>query len=108
MTVDAQAIHGAPDALVRGTFQTQAGRTRASAPPDKKSRAQESVPALVLAGCPDKINPVPNIQPSAQCLWNLSYALLLGRTVRSRTWVRMLDICIPFSCETKGSSSAIN
>ena len=36
------------------------------------------------------------------------YALRLGRTVRSRTWVRMLDICIPFSCVTKGSISAMN
>lgn len=36
------------------------------------------------------------------------YAVLLGRTVKSRTWVRMLDICIPFSCETNGSSSATN
>src|SRR5579864_3842113 len=36
------------------------------------------------------------------------YALLRGRTVISRTCVRMLDICIPFSCETKGKSSEIN
>jgi hypothetical protein len=27
------------------------------------------------------------------------YALRLGRTVRSRTCARMLDICIPFSCD---------
>src|SRR5271170_846695 len=36
------------------------------------------------------------------------YAVLLGLTVKSRTWVRMLDICIPFSCETKGSNSETN
>ena len=36
------------------------------------------------------------------------YALLRGRTVISRTCVRMLDICIPFSCETNGNSSEIN
>ena len=27
------------------------------------------------------------------------YALRRGRTVRSRTCARMLDICIPFSCD---------
>jgi hypothetical protein len=36
------------------------------------------------------------------------YAVLLGRTVKSRTCVRMLDICIPFSCDTNGRISAIN
>jgi hypothetical protein len=36
------------------------------------------------------------------------YAVLLGRIVKSRTWVRMLDICIPFSCETNGRISAMN
>jgi hypothetical protein len=39
---------------------------------------------------------------------SLPYAVLLGRIVKSRTWVRMLDICIPFSCETKGRISAMN
>ncbi len=37
-----------------------------------------------------------------------TYAVRRGLTVKSRTWVRMLDICIPFSCETKGSNSAMN
>ena len=37
-----------------------------------------------------------------------TYAVLLGLRVKSRTWVRMLDICIPFSCETNGSISAMN
>src|SRR5579871_150817 len=37
-----------------------------------------------------------------------TYALLRGRIVRSRTCVRMLDICMPFSCDTKGKISAIN
>jgi hypothetical protein len=37
-----------------------------------------------------------------------AYAVLRGRIVKSRTWVRMLDICIPFSCETNGKISAIN
>lgn len=36
------------------------------------------------------------------------YAVLRGRTVKSRTCVRMLDICIPFSCETNGRISAMN
>jgi hypothetical protein len=35
-------------------------------------------------------------------------ALRRGRTVKSRTCARMLDICIPFSCETKGNTSATN
>ncbi len=35
-------------------------------------------------------------------------ALLRGRSVKSRTCAKTLDICMPFSCETKGSSSAIN
>lgn len=38
----------------------------------------------------------------------LSYAVLRGRIVRSLICVRMLDICIPFSCETNGSISAMN
>ncbi len=46
----------------------------------------------------------PHIEP----LYNLSYAVRLGLIVKSRTWVRMLDICIPFSCETKGRISAMN
>src|SRR5271155_4319433 len=52
-------------------------------------------PGSELAGRPDK-------------LFALPYAVLLGRTVKSRTWVRMLDICIPFSCETNGRISAMN
>ena len=36
------------------------------------------------------------------------YALLRGLIVKSRTCVRMLDICIPFSCETNGIISAMN
>jgi hypothetical protein len=35
-------------------------------------------------------------------------ALRRGRTVKSRTCARMLDICIPFSCATKGNTSATN
>jgi hypothetical protein len=80
------------------------------------------VPAIELAGCPDKLEPtgkilsritaakdlVPNPARSARSLQNFNYALRLGRIVRSRTCVRMLDICIPFSCETKGRISAMN
>jgi hypothetical protein len=36
------------------------------------------------------------------------YAVLRGRIVKSRTCVRMLDICIPFSCDTNGRISAMN
>jgi hypothetical protein len=37
-----------------------------------------------------------------------TYAVRRGLTVKSLTWARMLDICIPFSWLTKGSISAIN
>lgn len=36
------------------------------------------------------------------------YAVLLGRTVRSRICARMLDICMPFNCDTNGRISAMN
>ncbi len=41
-------------------------------------------------------------------LFALSYAVLRGRIVKSRNWVRTLDICIPFSCDTNGRISAMN
>ena len=37
-----------------------------------------------------------------------AYAVLLGLIVRSRNWVRTLDICIPFNCDTNGRISAMN
>jgi hypothetical protein len=36
------------------------------------------------------------------------HAVRRGRIVKSRNWVRMLDICIPLSCETNGRISATN
>jgi hypothetical protein len=36
------------------------------------------------------------------------YAVLRGRIVKSRNWVRTLDICIPFNCDTNGRISAMN
>ena len=39
---------------------------------------------------------------------SFSYAVLRGRIVKSRNWVRTLDICIPLSCETNGMISAMN
>ena len=36
------------------------------------------------------------------------YALRRGRTVKSRTCARMLDICIPLSCDRYGITSATN
>ncbi len=36
------------------------------------------------------------------------YALRRGRTVKSRTCARMLDICIPFNCDRYGKTSATN
>src|ERR1022692_3972136 len=74
----------------------------------KKKPGPKSVPALVLAGCPDKLVVCAELQIIGTKNRNLSYALRRGRIVKSRTWVRMLDICIPFSCETNGSNSAIN
>ena len=80
----------------------------------------------MLAGCPDKIEAFSRREraalsgewePAAEILrlrflqpkdLPASYAVLRGLTVRSRTWVRMLDICIPFSCATNGSNSEIN
>jgi hypothetical protein len=38
----------------------------------------------------------------------ISYAVLLGLIVKSRNWVRTLDICIPFNCDTNGMISAMN
>ncbi len=71
-------------------------------------------PGFELAGCPDKTHM--REQPGfarrtaegGRPHINLRYAVLRGRTVKSRTWVRMLDICIPFSCETNGRISAMN
>ena len=78
------------------------------APRPEKSRDQGIGPGVELAGRPDKLfthGGLSNRQnPSSQ----LTYAVLRGRTVKSRTWVRMLDICIPFSCDTNGKISAIN
>jgi hypothetical protein len=73
----------------------------------------------VLAGCPDKtegfkVTGFQSLTPKSLIPRTLKlrnfelYALRRGRTVKSRTWVRMLDICIPFSCATNGSNSAIN
>ncbi len=77
----------------------------------RKKAGTKNRSRLALAGCPDKLVDVPNPKSSTRAARNFnyaSYALLRGRTVKSRTCVRMLDICIPFSCETKGRSSAIN
>jgi hypothetical protein len=51
-------------------------------------------------------NPEP--RPLRRRIPSDSYAVRRGRIVKSRTWVRMLDICIPFSCDTNGSISAMN
>jgi hypothetical protein len=80
---------------------------------EKKAGTQEIGPGIELAGCPDKlIERTAGLRPAdsrGRLSLQLSvYAVLRGRTVRSRTWVKMLDICIPFSCETKGRISAMN
>jgi hypothetical protein len=90
----------------------------------EKSRDQRMVPAsdwLVArinsrfqGGKVSKLRPQhsetlqPPSCPYPETLKLCLYAVLLGRTVKSRTWVRMLDICIPFSCETNGNNSAMN
>jgi hypothetical protein len=102
----------------------------------KKNR-NPKVPAVQLAGCPDKncvqralgespfsngnssAGPRPRPfkdkatsrvfpQPLKPCPPEKPYALRRGRIVRSRTCVRMLDICMPFSCATKGMMSITN
>jgi hypothetical protein len=45
--------------------------------------------------------------PSPKPQRNDGQALRRGRRVRSLICVRMLDICIPFNCETKGIISAM-
>ena len=90
---------------------------------NKKAGTQESVPAFSWLVA--RIKLLASIGAEAPCdtrclyaalkgrsstfpLLFHAYALRLGRTVKSLTWVRMLDICIPFSCATNGSNSAIN
>jgi hypothetical protein len=85
----------------------------------EKSRDQRNGPGVSwlvarIKLCGESSRALPGGQPRAAALHkmplpqNLFYAVLLGRSVRSRNWVRTLDICIPFSCETKGMISAMN
>jgi hypothetical protein len=76
----------------------------------EKSRDQGIGPSIELAGCPDKIHVGTAALgcPASEARHCFAYAVRLGRTVKSRNWVRTLDICIPFSCETNGRISAIN
>src|SRR5271165_6213739 len=67
----------------------------------KKAGTKRLVPASELAGCPDKIVSCAELNTSAQTVLNLSYALLRGRTVKSRTWVRMLDKIGRASCRER-------
>src|SRR5208282_2706594 len=67
----------------------------------KKSRSPKA-PAVQLVVCPDKL--FVETWPAAAT----AYALRLGRTVKSRTCARMLDICIPLSCDRYGITSATN
>jgi hypothetical protein len=84
-------------------------------PRTKKKTGTKNGPGIELAGRPDK--PLCSKQPGfarrtaeGGCphIYPFAYAVLRGRTVKSRTCVRMLDICIPFSCDTKGRISAMN
>jgi len=80
----------------------------------KKKAGTKAGPGIELAGCPDKVvqnnsRASPGGQPRRLSPHKIfRYAVLLGRTVKSRNWVRTLDICIPFSCETNGRISAMN
>ena len=67
----------------------------------QKSRSPKA-PAVQLVVCPDKTLVETRLAAS------LAYALRRGRTVKSRTCARMLDICIPFSCDRYGKTSATN
>ena len=81
---------------------------RIHGPEAEKSRDQRLAPALSWLVA--RIKPVMDAELNSIGIRNskLDYAVLLGLTVKSRTWVRMLDICIPFSCETNGIISAMN
>ena len=76
----------------------------------KKKAGTKAGPGIELAGCPDKIHVGTAALgcPASEARHCFAYAVRLGRTVKSRNWVRTLDICIPFSCETNGRISAIN
>src|SRR5271168_4202090 len=81
----------------------------------EKSRDQRLVPALswlvarikLMWGQPPSAVPPGEARQLPQST-SFRYAVLLGRTVKSRSWVRTLDICIPFSCDTNGRISAMN
>ncbi len=75
-----------------------------------KKAGTKNGPGIELAGCPDKVHVGTAVLgcPAGEARHCHAYAVRLGRTVKSRTWVRMLDICIPFSCETNGRISAMN
>ena len=79
----------------------------------KKTGTKKSVPACELAGRPDKLMQSsrlrrPDSRGRLSPHKSFSYAVLRGRIVKSRNWVRTLDICIPLSCETNGIISAMN
>jgi hypothetical protein len=62
-------------------------------------------PGCPVGVCPDKVKKHEPEIDTAQLRMLLTqrklatYALRLGRTVKSRTCARMLDICIPFNCD---------
>jgi hypothetical protein len=83
----------------------------------KKKKAGTLRSRLAVGGRPDKLRRLRGVTLSAAeggaARRNPeqsegSQAVLRGLSVRSLICARMLDICRPFSCETKGSSSAIN
>jgi len=87
-------------------FAIPAGVLAGAAPPAvrtisdpmlKKKAGATRAPAVQLVVCPDKKS---NLETA--------YALRRGRTVKSRTCARMLDICIPFSCDRYGMTSETN
>ena len=75
----------------------------------KKSRSPKA-PAVQLVVCPDKNQKSASVGKGALASPPVepAYALRRGRTVKSRTCARMLDICIPLSCVTNGNTSATN
>ncbi len=72
----------------------------------KSSQRTRRLPVKMRLAASPVRRATPQLTHSSYAL--LHYAHLRGRTVKSRTCARMLDICIPFSCERYGITSATN
>jgi hypothetical protein len=87
-------------------FRIQSGPIDIFTP--QKNRDQAMVPVLSWLVARIKIEALTR-RCFRRSIYGLAgYAVRRGLTVKSRNWVRMLDICIPLSCETNGRISATN